>query len=132
MPGGTSTTIEPMSSDGLSASWIANKSNQVRAANVFLKDVVSSDAERSKRWGTSWDAMPEEQSATKDFFECFNNWLCSTYRVEKTGKFLELGSVKGIWRGLMYQLKQKLGASTKEATKVRVRALSLQHTRTVC
>mmetsp|Transcript_32481 Transcript_32481/g.85251 ORF Transcript_32481/g.85251 Transcript_32481/m.85251 type:complete len:546 (-) Transcript_32481:630-2267(-) len=116
---------EPMSADGLSDSWVSNKSNQLRISNCFLKEIASADQLLAQQWGKTWDAMAEEHLTSRDFYERFATYLVHTYRVEKNGKHLELGSVKGIWRGCVYQSKQRFASSAREETKKFFQCLSM-------
>jgi hypothetical protein len=118
-----------MTAEGSSDSWEANKGNQVRLGNEFLLHISKTDSGLSTLWGQDWSAVPEDHAAHPDIYGHGATFLVYTYK-KSTGKSLELGGVKTVWGGWVYQASQRLKNSTRQETKVQPALCSFA--RSVC
>ena len=107
-----------MTADGSSESWENNKGNQVHLGNEFLKHISLTDSALCSKWGTDWSSVPEEFAASQELYGHGASFLVFTYK-KLTGKSLELGGVKTVWAGWIYQAAQRFKNSTRQETKVR-------------
>ena len=109
--------VEPLTSDGLSASWLGNQANQLRIGDCFLAHMALTNARLTEMWGKEWSALPEEHAASTSVYEYLSSYLVYHYKTS-ANKFLELQSVKAIWGGLIYLSKRRFEKTTREETKV--------------
>jgi hypothetical protein len=125
----TSGSVE-MTAEGASESWENNKSNQTRLGNEFLKHIGITDSALSSKWGTDWSSVPEEHAAGQEIYGHGATLLCFTYK-KSTGKLLELGGVKTVWGGWIFNASQRFKSSTRQETKVHPCQCSSARTRCI-
>ena len=106
-----------MGAVGASTSWESNQSNQVRLGNELLKWIAGTDSVLSAKWGSDWNAIPEEWAAGRELYGHFATFLCRTYK-KQDGKHLETSGAVAVWGGVVYQASQRFKHSTRLETKV--------------
>ena len=89
---------------GDSDSWEAQKSNQKRIANQYLKEGVKDPALKAKA-GDDWDKMPEEVACSPAIYEGLAGYLCEGYTIAEgrinAGQRLDLKTATGVFSGVI-------------------------------
>ena len=119
-----SSGADRITADGGSESWTNNQTYQRNLGDMFLQHIAGTNSALSSKWGTSWENIPEEFTASFELYECFAHWLCRVH-LKKDGKHLELGGAVAVWGGVIYQHSTRFKHSTRPETKVCARARCL-------
>ena len=89
---------------GDSHSWEAQKGNQKRIANQYLKEGVKDAALKAKA-GEDWDKMPEEVACRPEIYEGLAGYLCEGYTIAdgriNAGQRLDLKTATGVFSGVI-------------------------------
>ena len=114
-----------MASIGQSKSVVQARAKQLKDGNAFLKyvETASEDGELTRRWGTVWEEVSEEELGQRDIWAHLATYFVEVHRIEdgvrNAGGQLDINTAHGKWTGLINQARTLMERSTNEKAKVR-------------
>ena len=112
---------QEMQATGQSKEAKQARANQYAKGDAFLKYISEHSAELSARWGNEWASIPEEEMTMAEVWGHLASFLADVYTIEghrNHDEKLKIKSAHGIWTGLLYQARGRLGTSLRQETKV--------------
>ena len=110
-----------MLSGGQSKEAKAARVSQYAKGDAFLLYISEHSAELSARWGKEWASIPEEQLTMAELWGHVASFLSEVYVIvgnRNHDEKLKIKSAHGVWTGLLYQARCRLGTSLRQETKV--------------
>ena len=124
----------PMPSGGHAPNTMNAKKNVLRIANLFLAHVADVSPELTAKWGTDFEAVPEQYAADMEIYSHIATYLVKNYIIEEgcrnAGGTLKNRVAMQDWSEMILIQKERFSKSTEQTTKVR-RARAHGHIRTV-
>jgi hypothetical protein len=95
---------------------------ELRIGDDFLEWIAEEDAELSLRFGRKWVEVSEEEARKTDIYGHLATFLAEKYVIgegnRNHGKKMAVGTVHGVWRGLVNERREQFKLSTNLETQV--------------